>query len=114
MYAVLHTTLGDITISLFDELAPTTVANFVALARGDKDYAVANASGETSGPFYDGCQIHCSMKGFLIQMGCPDGDGRGEAGFRFTGDHPPELNFDKPFRVAMANRGPIAASSSLR
>jgi peptidyl-prolyl cis-trans isomerase A (cyclophilin A) len=65
--ATLHTNRGDIKIALFGNHAPKTVANFVGLAQGTKDYSAANASGGNSGPFYDGAVFHRVIDGFMIQ-----------------------------------------------
>lgn len=67
--ATLHTNRGDIKIALFGNHAPKTVANFVGLAQGTKDYSTQNASGGTSGPFYDGAVFHRVIDGFMIQGG---------------------------------------------
>ena len=67
--ATLHTNRGDIKIALFGNHAPKTVANFVGLAQGTKDYSTENASGGTSGPFYDGVVFHRVIDGFMIQGG---------------------------------------------
>ena len=104
--ATLHTNRGDIKIALFGNHAPKTVANFVGLAQGTKDYTTENASGGTSGPFYDGVIFHRVIDGFMIQGGDPTGTGRGDAGYKFADEFHPELQFDKPYLLAMANAGP--------
>ena len=104
--AVLHTNHGDITVDLFPDHAPKTVANFVGLAQGTKEYSRENASGSTSGPFYDGLIFHRVIDGFMIQGGCPRGDGRGGPGYTFKDEFHPELQFDRPYLLAMANAGP--------
>ena len=104
--ATLHTNRGDITIALFGNHAPKTVANFVGLAQGTKDYSEANASGGRSGPFYDGAVFHRVIDGFMIQGGDPTGTGRGYAGYKFADEFHPELQFDRPYLLAMANAGP--------
>ena len=84
--ATLHTNRGDIKIALFGNHAPKTVANFVGLAQGTKDYSTENASGGTSGPFYDGAVFHRVIEGFMLQGGDPTGTGRGGGfGRRTTG-----------------------------
>ncbi len=104
--ATLHTNRGDIKIALFGNHAPPkTVANFVGLAQGTKDYSTENASGGTSGPFYDGAVFHRVIDGFMIQGGDPTGTGRGGPGYRFADEFHPELQFDKPYLLAMANAG---------
>ena len=104
--ATLHTNRGDIKIALFGNHAPKTVANFVGLAQGTKDYSGENASGSTSGPFYDGVVFHRIIDGFMIQGGDPTGTGRGGPGYEFADEFHPELQFDKPYLLAMANAGP--------
>lgn len=106
--AVLHTNLGDISIDLFGNHAPQTVENFVGLATGDKEkapYTQLNASGTTEGPFYDGAVFHRIIDNFMIQGGDPTGTGRGGPGYQFGDEFHPELQFDRPFLVAMANAG---------
>jgi peptidyl-prolyl cis-trans isomerase A (cyclophilin A) len=71
--ATLHTNRGDIKIALFGNHAPKTVSNFVGLAQGTKDYSTENASGSSSGPFYDGAVFHRIIDGFMIQGGDPTG-----------------------------------------
>ncbi|MFW0783704.1 peptidylprolyl isomerase [Gordonia sp. CPCC 206044] len=104
--ATLHTNRGDIVVELFPNHAPKTVANFVGLADGSKDYSQKNASGGTSGPFYDGSIFHRVISGFMIQGGDPTGTGRGGPGYQFEDEFHPELQFDRPYLLAMANAGP--------
>lgn len=104
--ATLHTNRGDIVIELFGNHAPKTVANFTGLADGSKDYSTANASGGNSGPFYDGAVFHRVIDGFMIQGGDPTGTGAGGPGYKFEDEFHPELAFDRPYLLAMANAGP--------
>ncbi len=104
--ATLHTNQGDIHINLFADHAPKTVANFADLADGSKGYSQPNAKGENSGPFYDGSIFHRVIDGFMIQGGDPTGTGRGGPGYRFGDEFHPELQFSKPYVLAMANAGP--------
>jgi peptidyl-prolyl cis-trans isomerase A (cyclophilin A) len=104
--ATLHTTQGDIRIHLFPDHAPKTVANFVGLAEGTKNYTEANAGGTNSGPFYDGTLFHRVIAGFMLQTGDPTGTGRGGPGYRFADEFHPELQFNRPYLLAMANAGP--------
>lgn len=104
--ATLHTNRGDIKVELFGNHAPKTVANFVGLATGELAYTEENASGEAEGPFYDGSVFHRVIDGFMIQGGDPTGTGRGGPGYRFEDEFHPELKFDKPYLLAMANAGP--------
>lgn len=104
--ATLHTNRGDIKVELFGNHAPKTVANFVGLATGKAEYTAENASGEHEGPFYDGSVFHRVIDGFMIQGGDPTGTGRGGPGYRFEDEFHPDLAFDKPYLLAMANAGP--------
>lgn len=104
--AILHTNRGDITIDLFGNHAPETVANFVGLAQGTKEYQAQNAQGGSEGPFYDGSVFHRVIDGFMIQGGDPLGTGRGGPGYTFKDEIHPSLRFDRPFLLAMANAGP--------
>ena len=104
--AIIHTNRGDIVVELFGNHAPETVKNFVGLADGSKEYASANAKGEQSGPFYDGSIFHRVISGFMIQGGDPTGTGRGGPGYQFKDEFHPELQFNEPYLLAMANAGP--------
>lgn len=109
--ATLHTTQGAIRINLFPDHAPKTVANFVGLAEGTKSYSDPNAKGEASGPFYDGSIFHRVIAGFMLQGGDPTGTGRGGPGYKFADEFHPELQFNKPYLLAMANSGPNSNGS---
>jgi peptidyl-prolyl cis-trans isomerase A (cyclophilin A) len=102
--ATLKTTLGDIVIDLFPNHAPKTVDNFVGLAEGTKEYK--DDAGRSGQPYYDGLVFHRVISGFMIQGGCPRGDGRGGPGYTFADEFHPELQFDRPYLLAMANAGP--------
>ena len=104
--ATLHTNHGDIVIDLYGNHAPVTVDNFVGLATGEKEYQAQNAKGENTGPFYDGAIFHRIIDGFMIQGGDPTGTGRGGPGYQFEDEFHPELRFDRPYLLAMANAGP--------
>ncbi|SDL55206.1 peptidylprolyl isomerase [Tessaracoccus oleiagri] len=104
--ATLHTNRGDIAIELFDDHAPNTVANFTGLASGQKEYQDAQTGERRTGNFYDGLTFHRVIDGFMIQGGCPRGDGRGGPGYQFADEFHPELQFDRPYLLAMANAGP--------
>jgi peptidyl-prolyl cis-trans isomerase A (cyclophilin A) len=105
-YATLKTNRGDITIQLFPNHAPATVDNFVGLATGKKEYVDATSGETKTGNFYDGLTFHRVINGFMIQGGCPRGDGRGGPGYQFKDEFHPELQFDRPYLLAMANAGP--------
>jgi peptidyl-prolyl cis-trans isomerase A (cyclophilin A) len=104
--ATLRTNRGDIRILLFPDHAPKTVDNFVGLATGRKPYTQPNAAGTNSGPFYDGSVFHRVISGFMLQGGDPTGTGRGGPGYQFADEFHPELKFDRPYLLAMANAGP--------
>src|SRR3978361_1571517 len=101
--AVLKTNRGEIRINLFPNHAPATVENFTGLATGTKDYD--DGTGR-SGPFYDGLGFHRVIEGFMIQGGCPTGTRTGGPGYQFKDEFHPELAFNKPYLLAMANAGP--------
>jgi peptidyl-prolyl cis-trans isomerase A (cyclophilin A) len=105
-YATLKTNRGDITIKLFANHAPATVQNFVGLATGQKEYQDPTTGEQKTGNFYDGLTFHRVIDGFMIQGGCPRGDGRGGPGYTFKDEFHPELQFDRPYLLAMANAGP--------
>ena len=101
--AVLKTNRGDITITLFPNHAPETVANFVGLAEGTKEYR--DDAGRSGERYYDGLTFHRVIDGFMIQGGCPLGTGTGTPGYQFDDEIHPELQFDRPYLLAMANAG---------
>ena len=103
LQATLKTNQGDITINLCPNHAPATVENFVGLAEGTKDY---NSGNGRTGNFYDGLGFHRVIEGFMIQGGCPLGTGTGGPGYTFKDEPHPELVFDRPYLLAMANAGP--------
>ena len=105
-HATLRTNRGDIKIKLFPDHAPATVRNFVELATGQKEYRDPTTGQQRTGNFYDGLTFHRVIDGFMIQGGCPRGDGRGDPGYKFKDEFHPELRFDRPYLLAMANAGP--------
>ena len=105
-YATLKTNKGDIVIHLFPNHAPATVDNFLGLAEGTKEYTDPKTGQSTTGRFYDGLGFHRVIDGFMIQGGCPLGTGTGGPGYTFKDEFHPELHFDKPYLLAMANAGP--------
>ena len=104
--ATLHTNHGDIVITLFENHAPKTVANFVGLADGTKEYRDPETGQPTTGRFYDGLVFHRVIDRFMIQGGDPLGNGTGGPGYQFGDEFHPELQFDRPYLLAMANAGP--------
>jgi peptidyl-prolyl cis-trans isomerase A (cyclophilin A) len=107
--ATLHTNRGDIVINLFPNHAPRTVENFVGLAEGTKDYR--DDAGRSGQRYYDGLTFHRVIEGFMIQGGCPLGNGRGGPGYTFQDEFHPELAFTRPYLLAMANAGPSTNGS---
>lgn len=104
--ATLHTNRGDIVIELFENHAPVTVANFVDLAEGQKEWLDPSSRQVSTKRFYDGLTFHRIIPNFMIQGGDPLGDGRGGPGYEFADEFHPELTFDRPYLLAMANAGP--------
>ncbi len=102
--ATLKTNRGDIVIDLFPDHAPKTVENFTGLAEGTKDYR--DDAGRSGERYYDGLAFHRVIEGFMIQGGCPLGTGTGGPGYTFKDEFHPELQFSKPYLLAMANAGP--------
>jgi peptidyl-prolyl cis-trans isomerase A (cyclophilin A) len=105
-YATLKTNRGDIVVHLFANHAPATVKNFVGLAEGTQEYSVAQTGKKTGDRFYDGLTFHRIIPNFMIQGGCPLGTGTGGPGYTFKDEFHPELSFDRPYLLAMANAGP--------
>ena len=105
-YAVIATTLGEITCELFPHQAPITVQNFVGLAQGTKEFEDPETRQRTKRPFYDGLIFHRVIPKFMIQGGCPLGSGTGGPGYKFQDEFSDDLSFDRPGRLAMANAGP--------
>lgn len=107
VYAKFVTTEGTFTARLYDKGAPKTVANFVALAEGTKDWKDPNSGQVMKGkPFYNGLIFHRVIKGFMLQGGCPLGQGYGGPGYQFADEFNPELRHSKAGILSMANSGP--------
>lgn len=102
---IMRTSEGDITINLFDDKTPNTVANFLGLATGEKEWADPYTGQPSHEPFYNGLTFHRIIKDFMIQGGCPLGTGTGGPGYEFDDEIDPGLQFDKPYLLAMANAG---------
>jgi len=105
LYAIFETSEGNFTCRLFPEHSPKTVANFVGLATGTKEFAGSGGK-KTKGNFYDGLGFHRVIPNFMIQGGCPEGTGRGGPGYKFEDEFGKDRVFDKPGKLAMANAGP--------
>ena len=105
--AVMDTSMGRITCRLFDKQAPATVANFIGLAEGTKDWTSPDTHEKEHGkPLYDGTIFHRVIPGFMAQGGDPLGNGLGDPGYYIQDEIDPSLLFDVPGRLAMANSGP--------
>jgi peptidyl-prolyl cis-trans isomerase A (cyclophilin A) len=106
LYAVLSTNHGDIEVKLFPDHAPKTVRNFVELAEGQREWVDPRTGEKSRAPLYDGTLFHRVIPGFMIQGGDPLGTGTGGPGYTFADEFHPELVFDRPYLLAMANAGP--------
>ena len=105
-YAILSTSKGDITLKLFPDHAPKTVENFVGLADGSRQWTDPRTGKPGQGSLYEGTIFHRVIQGFMLQGGDPTGTGRGGPGYQFKDEFHPELRFDRPYLLAMANAGP--------
>jgi peptidyl-prolyl cis-trans isomerase A (cyclophilin A) len=105
-HATLHTSMGDIRIVLYPDHAPKTVRNFLGLAEGTTEWTDPRVRAKTTAPLYDGTIFHRVISGFMIQGGDPLGKGTGGPGYSFADEFHPELTFDRPYLLAMANAGP--------
>jgi cyclophilin family peptidyl-prolyl cis-trans isomerase len=105
--AIIETTAGNITCTLFPGQAPLTVANFIGLSNGTKDWKDPKTGQTVHGvPLYNGTIFHRVIPNFMIQGGDPVGNGSGDPGYSFKDEFSPSLTFDQPGRLAMANSGP--------
>ncbi|HEY2297922.1 MAG TPA: peptidylprolyl isomerase [Jatrophihabitans sp.] len=104
--ATLHTSAGDISVQLYGHQAPKTVANFVELATGAREWTHPGTGSKSTDPLYSGTVFHRVIAGFMIQGGDPLGEGYGDPGYKFADEFHPELSFDRPYLLAMANSGP--------
>ncbi len=99
--------MGRLTCKLYDKEAPVTVANFIGLAEGTKDWTDPTSLKKVRArSFYNGTTFHRVIPGFMIQGGDRAGDGTGDPGYFFQDEIDPSLTFDEPGRLAMANAGP--------
>ena len=105
MKATIETTAGNITVELYPNHAPVTVANFVGLATGEKEWKDPETGQPSNEPLYNGVVFHRVIDGFMIQGGDPLGTGTGGPGFTFDDEIHPELRFEEPYILAMANAG---------
>jgi len=105
-YAIFETSQGDIVVRLLEKEAPNTVANFVGLAEGTKEFTNERTGKKEKRPFYDGLVFHRVIPDFMIQGGCPEGSGRGGPGYKFGDEFHPSLKHSKAGKLSMANSGP--------
>ena len=106
-YAVFDTTEGTFTIRLFDKEAPKTVANFVGLAEGTKEWQdPSSGKKQTGAAYYDGVTFHRVINGFMIQGGDRLGTGTGGPGYNFADEFHPSLRHNRAGILSMANAGP--------
>ncbi|WP_168625986.1 MULTISPECIES: peptidylprolyl isomerase [unclassified Cryobacterium] len=103
--ATMHTSLGDIRINLLANHAPKTVRNFVGLSTGTIEWTDPATGDKTNRPLYEGVVFHRIIDDFMIQGGDPLGQGTGGPGYQFDDEIHPELNFNEPYVLAMANAG---------
>ncbi|MDJ0340238.1 peptidylprolyl isomerase [Streptomyces sp. H10-C2] len=106
LYATLKTNHGDIEVRLLPNHAPKTVKNFVELAEGTREWTDPKTGKPSKEKLYDGTVFHRVITGFMIQGGDPLGNGTGGPGYEFADEFHPDLGFDKPYLLAMANAGP--------
>jgi peptidyl-prolyl cis-trans isomerase A (cyclophilin A) len=104
--AVFTTSEGTFTVRLFDQEVPNTVANFVGLAEGTKEFSDPKTGQKSKRPFFDGLAFHRIIEGFMIQGGCPLGTGTGGPGYKFGDEFHAKLRHTKPGILSMANAGP--------
>ena len=104
--ATLRTSQGDVVVRLFPDQAPKTVRNFVELAEGSREWTDPATSKASQERLYDGTIFHRVIPDFMIQGGDPLGTGTGGPGYKFADEFHPELSFDRPYLLAMANAGP--------
>ncbi|GAB2574639.1 peptidylprolyl isomerase [Streptomyces capparidis] len=106
LYATIKTNQGDIDIRLLPNHAPKTVKNFVELAEGTREWTDPATGKPTNARLYDGTVFHRVISGFMIQGGDPLGNGTGGPGYQFADEFHPDLAFNRPYLLAMANAGP--------
>ncbi len=104
--ATFHTNRGAFTVTLLEDIAPTTVANFAGLATGQITWTDPRTGKPGSGALYDGVVFHRIIDGFMIQGGDPTGTGRGGPGYNFADECSPKARHDAAGVLSMANAGP--------
>jgi peptidyl-prolyl cis-trans isomerase A (cyclophilin A) len=111
VYAHFTTNLGKFTVELFEKDAPKTVANFVGLAEGTKEWTDPKTGAKVKKPFYNGLIFHRVIADFMIQGGDPLGTGTGDPGYKFADEFGSGRKMDKAGVLAMANSGPNSNGS---
>jgi peptidyl-prolyl cis-trans isomerase A (cyclophilin A) len=106
MTATLRTSLGPVVVRLLPDHAPKTVRNFTELAEGRREWTDPQTGAKSTGRFYDGTIFHRVIENFMIQGGDPLGTGTGGPGYEFGDEIHPDLVFNRPYLLAMANAGP--------
>lgn len=106
VYAKFVTTEGNFTVLLFEQDVPKTVANFIGLAEGTKEWTDPRTGQKVKKPYYNGIIFHRVIDGFMIQGGDPLGQGTGGPGYNFDDEFSPKLKHSKEGMLSMANRGP--------
>ena len=106
MHATFVTSEGSFKARLFEDEAPNTVANFVGLAEGTKEFTDPKTNQKAKRPFFNGLNFHRVIEGFMIQGGCPLGTGTGGPGYKFADEFSPKLRHSKAGILSMANSGP--------
>ena len=106
VYATFHTSMGEIVCELYEKQTRKTVANFIGLATGTKQWTHPVTKAKKKTPLYSGTIFHRVLPRFMIQGGDPAGNGTGGPGYRFEDEIVPTLKFNRSGRLAMANSGP--------
>ncbi len=110
-YAIFETSQGNIVVRLLEKEAPKTVANFVGLAEGSKEFTNEKTGQKEKRPFYDGLIFHRVIPQFMIQGGCPQGSGTGGPGYKFADEFHPSLKHSKAGKLSMASTPYLEKSS---
>jgi len=105
-YAIFETSQGNIVVRLLEKEAPKTVANFVGLAEGTKEWTDPKSGQKVKRPYYNGLVFHRVIEGFMIQGGDPLGTGTGGPGYKFADEFSPKARHGKAGILSMANSGP--------
>src|SRR5256885_12314061 len=103
-YAIFETSQGNIVVRLFENEAPKTVANFIGLAEGTKEFTNEKTGQKEKRPFYDGLIFHRVIPQFMIQGGCPQGSGMGGPGYKFADEFHPSLKHSKAGKLSKIGR----------